>query len=120
MTKWHKEIKDATGNFSTPDRGKTVTLLARVGFDPLPAWTWPQRGGRGKAPVTVASDHVAQVLNQWLQVRHALAHGQATLKPLVVLQAVRDPKSSPALRCAPPLRLADAEACMRFSARLPE
>jgi hypothetical protein len=55
-------------------------------------------------------------INDWLNVRHAIAHGHGVLPQVPVLQAVRDSPASPP--GDPSLRLVDAEACLRLFRRL--
>lgn len=114
VEQWQVDFVAALRKFSTPAPDQLCTLLQRVGFNPRPSWTWTQRGGRGNGTVLVEPKHVAQVLEQWLKVRHAVAHGHSTLGSLPVLGAVRDPKSSAKAKAAPTLRLADAIDCTKF------
>ncbi len=103
------------GAFSTPNAENSRKLLQGVGFDPRPHWTWTQRGGGGLGPVTLRPADVDSKLNQWLRVRHALAHGHEHLPSVDVLQVVRTatgPVTDPALR------LVDAEQCLAFFRRL--
>ncbi|MFJ5668495.1 hypothetical protein ACIQAR_22665 [Micromonospora chalcea] len=116
MKQWQTDFDAALEKFSTPGPDQTKALLQRAGFNPRPSWTWTQRGGRGAGgtPVQVEPKHVDQVIKHWLRVRHDLAHGHATLTPVPVLTAVRDPKASAQTKAAPGLRLPDAEACVKF------
>ncbi|EWM68860.1 MULTISPECIES: hypothetical protein [unclassified Micromonospora] len=116
MKQWQVDLDAAVEKFATPGPDQTCSLLGRAGFNPRPNWTWSQRGGRGSGGTTVLVEpkHVAQVIDQWLRVRHDIAHGHATLRPVKVLAAVRDPRASQKTQAAPGLRLADAEACVRF------
>ncbi|MER5867649.1 hypothetical protein [Kitasatospora sp. NPDC002040] len=114
MNQWEHDFEVALQKFATPDSHKSRELLKRVGFDPRPSWTWSQNGGRGKTSVVVEPKHVDEVIRQWLQVRHAVAHGHATIHSYPVLGAVRDPQSSPSAKAAPTLRLSDAIDCVRF------
>lgn len=114
VKQWEPDFNEAVRRFSTPDDQKTRQLLQRAGFDPRPHWTWNQRGGKGQGKVVVEPKHVDAAIRQWLRVRHDIAHGHATLTPVKVLAAVRDPNSSPKAKTAPNLRLADAIDCMRF------
>ena len=102
--------------FSTPNAENTRRLMTSAGYDPRPTWTWTQRGGRGIGMVTWKPTHADQRINEWLKVRHAIAHGHETLPQVLALQAVRArPKNPPA---DPVLRLVDAEQCLAFFRRL--
>lgn len=114
MRHWENDFKVAEKIFSTPGPDQTISLLQRVGFNPRPSWTWSQRGGRGGQVVEVKPKHVVKVIDQWLCVRHEVAHGHSTITPLPILEAVRDPASSKAAKSAPTLRLRDAEDCVKF------
>ncbi|MFD4661504.1 hypothetical protein ACFWP2_38510 [Kitasatospora sp. NPDC058444] len=114
MRQWEIDFNAVLEKFSTPGPDQTVSLLKRVGFNPMPSWTWTQRGGRGKQDVLVEPKHVAEVIKQWLRVRHDVAHGHSTIHSLPILGAVRDPSSSAAAKAAPTLRLDDAEDCVKF------
>jgi hypothetical protein len=114
MRQWETDLNGAVKKFATPGPDQTVSLLNRVGFDPRPSWTWPQRGGRGMQDVLVEPKHVAKVIEQWLRVRHDVAHGHSTISSLPILGAVRERSSSPAAKAAPTLRLDDAEDCVKF------
>lgn len=111
---WKTDFDQAVYKFATPDPAKSRALWKHFGFDPRPKWTWTQLGGRGNKAVTVEPKHVDEVMEQWLRVRHAVAHGHANLPALPVLSAVRNPKASAKAKASPNLRLPDAEDCMRF------
>lgn len=114
MQQWKVDFDSAVHKFATPDPEKSRALWRRVGFDPRPSWTWRQLGGRGSKAVVVQPVHVDKVINQWLKVRHAVAHGHAHIDALPVLQAVRERKASASAPAAPNLRLTDVIDCMRF------
>ncbi len=114
MKQWKTDFDKAHRDFSTPGPSQSQALLKRIGFDPRSSWTWTQNGGRGNASVLVEPWHVEKVINQWLRVRHDVAHGHSTITSLPILGAVRDPKSSAKAKAAPTLRLDDAEDCVRF------
>jgi hypothetical protein len=114
MDQWCTDFKGAIEKFSTPGVDQTRALLGRAGFDPRPSWTWNQRGGRGQGTLVVKPGDVSKVVDQWLRIRHDIAHGHSTFHPLPVLTAVRDPRSSVKVRQAPNLRLDDAIDCMAF------
>jgi hypothetical protein len=107
-----KEIAD----FSTPNAENTRRLLMSAGFDPRPSWTWRQRGGRGRGVETWRPAEADRRINEWLRVRHAIAHGHANLPQVDALQSVRLRPGSPPTD--PPLRLSDAERCLAFFRRL--
>jgi hypothetical protein len=62
-----KAIKD----FSTPNAENCRNLLLRVGFDPWEVWKVADGRSMLSRPQTRAR------LDEWLQVRHALVHGDA-------------------------------------------
>lgn len=120
---WQHQFNLALVRYSTPGKSETRDLLKWFGFDPTPGWTWTQAGGRGSPSFLVHPDHACDVLGQWLEVRHAVAHGHADFsrkgkgisghQRMVVLSAARDNTTGP-----PGLRLRDAEACVKFFSAL--
>ena len=108
-------VKTEIGSFSTPNAQNTRRLLQAAGFDPRPTWTWTQRGGRARGMVTWTPSDADQRLNEWLRLRHAIAHGHETLPQVDALQAVRGRRNPPT---DPVLRLVDAEQCLAFFRRL--
>lgn len=108
-------LKKEVGDFSTPNAENTRKLLTATGFDPYPCWTWQQHAGKGKGLVTWTPSRASDRLNEWLKVRHAIAHGHASLPIVDALQAVRDVSNPPV---SPRLRLVDAEQCLKFLRRL--
>jgi hypothetical protein len=114
LSHWNTEFISAIERFSTPGPDQSRTLLMRAGFDPYISWSWKQRGGRASGQVTVQPNDVAKVINQWLRVRHDVAHGHATVQSLPILTAVRDSGSSATARANPTLRLTDAIDCVAF------
>lgn len=114
MKDWENDFNAGLERFSTPGPDQCRTLLKRVGLDPYSDWTWKQVGGRGSQHVQVKPHHVAEVIRQWLRVRHDVAHGHATISSLPVLAAVRSPDSSAKAKAAPSLRLDDAVDCVGF------
>ena len=65
--------------FNTPDAPSVRALLALIGEDPSSRWTFTATGGRRDAT------DVPGRLDDWLQVRHAIAHGQPHLPDVDVL-----------------------------------
>lgn len=107
-------IRKAVGDFATPNAEKTRALFVSAGFDPWDSWTWSQMGGRGAGVVTVTPHVAAKRINEWMRVRHAIAHGAATLPPVSVLESVRLGGNT----SNPSIRLVDAEQCISFFSRL--
>ncbi|OBF43908.1 hypothetical protein A5787_14235 [Mycobacterium sp. 852002-50816_SCH5313054-b] len=101
--------------FSTPNADNSRNLLQLVGFDPRKYWTW-NIPGRGKGVVTLERAQVEEQLRDWLKVRHAIAHGDAQIPNVAVLQAVRQGKVSPGQ--GPPIWLNDARNCTAFVKKL--
>jgi hypothetical protein len=93
----------ALNTFATPNAENTRDLLLHVGFDPWPSWQWQE--GR----VQLSKVDVRDRLNHWLQVRHAIAHGDDLPDVPVLARTGGD---------TPTLRLRRAEACIRFFERL--
>ena len=108
-------VQTEVGGFSTPNAENSRRLLQGVGLDPRPRWTWTQRGGRGLGRITIRPTDVDTKLNQWLRVRHAIAHGHEPLPSVEVLQDVRAAGSP---LTDPSLRLVDAEQCLAFFKRV--
>ena len=73
--------------------------------------------GKGVGPVTVRPDEAETKLNEWLKVRHAIAHGHESLPRVKVLQAVRQ---APNAANDPSLRLVDATQCLSLVRKLVE
>ncbi|NTW39430.1 MAG: hypothetical protein HGA44_06005 [Cellulomonadaceae bacterium] len=103
--------KSAVARFSTPNAEKSRELFLLVGYDPRPTWVWAT-GRFGRENHTPAD--VANRLNQWLKLRHAIAHGASELPALAVLDAIRTGRK----KANPPLVLRDAENCLGFVRRL--
>ncbi|MBT2516290.1 hypothetical protein J7E29_02480 [Streptomyces sp. ISL-90] len=104
----------AIGDFATPNAENTRSLMRSVGFDPRPHWTYTIAGGQGRQRTTWTPHMVDERLNQWLKVRHAIAHGHDELPVVDVLRSVRvDGASSNAT-----IRLVDAQQCVSFVSRL--
>jgi hypothetical protein len=109
-------VRKEVADFATPNAENTRRLLIGAGFDPRPFWTWTQRGGRGQGMVTRVPADADTRINEWLRVRHAIAHGHAELPQVPALQAVRLNSATPTPD--PTLRLVDAEQCLTFFRRL--
>ena len=107
-------VRKAIGDFATPNASNTRKLMLSAGFDPRPHWKWVAAGGRGRQLVSWNPTHVDARLDDWLKVRHALAHGHESLPVVQALLAVR----VKGVTSDPALRLDDAEACVRFLNRL--
>jgi hypothetical protein len=67
------------GRFSTPDASEVCRLLRLLGDDPRPRWSFAGTGGQR------SSDDVIGRLNDWVKVRHAIAHGAPHLPTVGVL-----------------------------------
>jgi hypothetical protein len=110
-----RHVEAAVNDFATPNSHNSRTLIQGVGFDPRPHWAWTQANGKaGKLAWTPAM--VDTRIDDWLKVRHAIAHGHAALPPVQALQAVRLAAGVPPAN--PPLRLVDAEQCLSFFRRV--
>jgi hypothetical protein len=94
------DVSNHVQNFSTPNADNTLRLLARVGFNPRPTWTWLD--GSHTITPQLACDRI----NQWLRIRHAVAHGDAGLPVEPVLPLLPDGSAT--------LRRGNAEECMEF------
>jgi hypothetical protein len=88
--------RGAAGRYNTPNVFNTRSLLASVGFDPEPSWSWGFGHGRS------GPSDVARRIDQWLEVRHSIAHG-GELPQVGVLSRTSGGE--------PTLRLVDAERC---------
>lgn len=86
--------------FSTPNAENSRRLLMHVGFDPYPFWKWKA------GPATITPGIARERMNQWLFVRHAIAHGDDALPDYPVLTALR--------RGGRSLTRENAESCIRF------
>jgi hypothetical protein len=110
------QARDAIGKFGTPNGQNVRELLKRTGYDPWDYWTWKQHAGQAKGVQTWRPSDAVQRMHEWLLVRHAIAHGHATLPQVSALRAVRERLADPPLD--PTLRLVDAEQCLVFFRRL--
>lgn len=108
------QVFDGVQKLATPNAQNTRRLMMSAGFDPRPLWTWTIAGGRGRQRVTWTPAMVDGRLDEWLQVRHAIAHGHDELPVVQALESVRlDGATSD-----PTIRLTDAETCVSFLRRL--
>lgn len=108
------QVRKAIRDFATPNAENTRRLMQSAGFDPWPSWFWTAAGGRGRQHVTWAPHLVGDRLNQWLKIRHAIAHGHNELPIVEALQAVR----LDGVSTNPSIRLVDAEQCIAFVSRM--
>lgn len=69
------------GDFATPNAENVRRLLIGAGFDPRAHWTWSQRGGQGRGMVTWSPTDAETRINEWLRVRHAIAHVTPSCHP---------------------------------------
>jgi len=110
------QVLRAVDSFSTPNGEKTRELIKLTGFDPFPRWTWRHPTGTGGSWVTVTPGDANAMLNKWLKIRHAVAHGDAELPLLDVLEQVRlnrVPASG-----GPNILLDDAKRCVALLRKL--
>lgn len=107
-------VRKAISDFATPNAENTRKLMVSAGFDPRPLWTYEIAGGRGRPRTSWTPQMVSTRLNEWLKIRHALAHGHETLPVNNALLAVRNL----GVTSDPTLQLADAVGCIAFLNRL--
>ena len=107
-------VRQAIAAFATPNAQNTRRLMQGAGFDPRPYWTWEVAGGRGRQRVSWTPHLVDARLDEWLKIRHAIAHGHDELPGVEALQAVRSGGNT----SNPAIRLVDAEQCAAFVSRL--
>lgn len=108
-------LRKEIGDFSTPNAENTRKLLLAAGVDPRADWAWSQHGGRGAGMIRLEPHAVENRMNDWLRVRHAIAHGHARLPAVAALQSVRQSQARGTLSPSDPsLRLVDAESCLNF------
>lgn len=106
------QVKGELQKFSTPNAEKSRALLELTGFDPWPHWSWPRHAGRPQGDVWRPSE-VAGCMRDWLKVRHAIAHGDADLPAVDVLEVVRRPTTGSRSGDIV-LHLTDARSCVKF------
>lgn len=109
-------VKQQVGAFATPNASNVRRLMQGAGFDPRPYWTWRQMGGRGVGMVTWSPSMAEERIDEWLKVRHAIAHGHPELPRVRALTVVREHGTNGV--SDPTLRLVDAEQCLAFFRRL--
>jgi len=106
-------VDNAVKRFSTANSTNSRTLLLNVGFDP--SSTWSSFTMPGPTSGRSASDQ----LDDWLKLRHAIAHGNSPLPGVQALQHVRQQTAGGGpVPVDPRLRLVDAKSCMKFVRRL--
>lgn len=105
-------VRNEVKKFSTPNSQNSERLLRHAGFDPAPSWTWPRNYARPSSGV-YSQMFVKQRLDEWVNIRHAIAHGHDDLPPVHALFVVRNPHLAPKTG-NPTLRLSDAKACVTF------
>jgi len=101
---WRAQVLQAVLNFNTPNSQNTRRLFQMVGIDPYPAWTWSTRTG------DVTPTMAARRLDEWLSVRHAIAHGDVDLPEVDVLARTSSGR--------PTLWRKNAESCISLMDRL--
>ncbi|WP_157122126.1 hypothetical protein [Nocardia miyunensis] len=118
------QIERQVRNFSTPNTQNTRDLLDTVGLDVKPHWIW-EVGAQGRDQRrTRKFEEIKNELEDWLQVRHAIAHGHKNIPRRLSLDAIHTRYASeqkrgvtnPAYKSYPPpeIRKADAYRCTRF------
>lgn len=107
-------VRKAASDFATPNAQNTRRLLQSAGFDPRPHWTWKTAGGRGRPHIVWTPQSVDTRLDEWLKIRHAVAHGHDELPVVPALESVR----LDGVTGDPTIRLVDAEQCIAFVSRL--
>ncbi len=128
-------VRQEIGGFSTPSSLNSRSLMRLVDFDPFPLWTWMQMGGQGVGTMTVTPSLAAQMTDDWLRLRHDIAHGEPQMTVVWVLESVRE-AAKPWLAThvahgqsdvinhlkgqgfSPSLRLNDAQRCVRHFRRM--
>jgi len=120
ITSYRNLVQSAIDRFSTPNSQLSRQLLQSVGYDPQQDWMGAQVPGR---PMVLGPNQPSlsqpEVLDAWIRIRHAIAHGDPSLPAEPVLQHVRDRVSEQKLQpTTPGLRLVDAKSCILFVRRL--
>jgi len=109
-------VRNAVGEFSTPNGQNARKLLQSAGYDPWPSWTWSQHAGQGQGVKVWRPVDAEARISEWLKIRHAIAHSHPALPQVQALRAVRERPDNPP--SDPALRLVDAEQCLAFFRRL--
>ena len=91
------------GRYSSPNAQNTIRLLGSVGYEVEAQWRW-QHGPKEMLPA-----EAKQRLDDWVRVRHAIAHGSDLPKVKVITSTNKS---------GPSVRLSNAESCLRFLAAL--
>jgi|SRR5947209_2235799 len=91
----------ALGRFNTPSAHNTLNLFRLVGFDPRGSWTFTI----STRPYAYSTQNIVDEVEQWLRVRHSIAHGA----PLPAVPVVRGRTAA-----GPKLWKTDAEHCIQF------
>lgn len=91
----------ALGRFNTPSAQNSLSLFTTVGFDPTPGWSFTI----GQPARRYAEPRVRKEIDEWLRVRHAVAHGFQL--PALSLVTGRT-------KTGPSLHRNDAESCIEF------
>lgn len=102
--------------FNTPNQANTQKLLGRAGVEMPSSWTVSSAGGN------LTDTQAWEVIEAWLQVRHAIAHGfpfseSARLQTLLTYPHVAGrvlTASAPGGSSARALRLVDAQGCIEL------
>jgi hypothetical protein len=94
-------VSTSLGRFNTPNSRNSLALLNDLGFDSQPAWSFSMtRPNRQYAPATVGDE-----IDEWLAVRHAIAHGFDRPEKQVLTGRANH---------RPSIRKTDAERCIGF------
>lgn len=93
--------KGTLKRFNTADSRNCLNLFLEVGFDPTTRWTF----SFGTPPRHYVNTTVRDEIDDWLKVRHAVAHG-AELPNLAIITGSAQNR--------PSMRLSDAERCIKF------
>lgn len=99
-------VLDVVQRFSSPTAENSRQVYLSVGHDPFQSWSWTV-GQHSTTPAEASTR-----LNEWVTVRHAIAHGSNTLPEVGVLARTASGR--------PTLRKKNAEGCVSFVRRLAE
>jgi hypothetical protein len=93
--------KHSLQRFNTPNARNSVNILLDLGFDPRSKWNFTL----GTPARTYSEEAVRKEIDDWLDVRHSIAHGfQMPTKQLLTGQT----------QAGPSIRRSDAERCIEF------